>query len=132
MKLVICYSTGEYDSHVNYNICFECESKDEFLEKFTESVNVHLKYKEKQKELNLNVFEARKSKIPAKNSIANKEIRDFFEKYSKFLFNLIIDNCEFPVPDNDIVAYKLINLQDVYTLDEWFDENKAKESFTSI
>lgn len=131
MKLVICYSTGDYDSHENHNICFECESKDEFLEKFTESVNVHLKYKEKQKELNLNVFEAHESKIPAKILMANKEIREFFEKYSKFLFNLIIDNCEFPVPDNDIVAYKLINLPDVYTLDEWFEANKAKESFTS-
>ena len=132
MKLVICYSTGEYDSHENHNICFECESKDKFYEKFIESVDKYFSYKEKHRELSLNIFEARESTNPAKKSNASKEFVEFFDKFHEFLYHLIIDNCKFPIPNNDIIDNKMINLPEVYTLDEWFDVNKVKESFTSI
>ena len=130
MKLVVCYSSGAYDSFECHNICIEYISKEAFLEKFKEAFETWNKFDKEWLDLCYD-------ETPISQQLRREDMKEFMKKNAKHRYNMFVDNVfEFPIPDNDIIRCefnhkKLVSLPNVYTLEEWFELNKAKESFTS-
>ena len=132
MKLVVEYTTGEYESVYNHVYCVDYESKDHFLIAFHDAFSVWVRYHKKMRVLSKDLSLARASKDPHKISLAEEIWKEHCSQNNHILsaYSLVVDGMEFPLPDNNWVEkegeYEMKIPPDVYTLEEWFEMNHPK------
>ena len=126
MKLVVEYSTGEYDSFYVHNYCVEYESKDHFSAAFINAFDKWIPKQQKYRKLQKDLSDARASKDPRKMTPAWNAWKEFHDSgENKELYYLDVDGYKFALPENDWEVkddqYKLLSLPEIYTLEEWFE-----------
>lgn len=131
MKLVVQYSTGEYDSYYEHNYCVDYESKDHFGVAFIDAFNKWIPKQHKYRKLQKGLADARASKDHRKMTPAWDAWKEFHEGEHRSLYHLVVDGYKFALPENDWEEkdgqYKLLSLPEVYTLDEWFEMNRPEK-----
>ena len=127
MKLVVEYTTGEYESICNHVYCVDYESKDLLLIAFNDAFTKWVRYQKKTRVLAKNLSLARASKDPHKISLAEETWKQYCSSEDHFLsaYYLVVDGMKFALPDNNWVEkdgeYEMKIPPDVYTLEEWFE-----------
>lgn len=128
MKLVVQYSTGEYDSFYEHTYCVDYESKDHFGVAFLDAFNEWIPKQQKYRKLQKDLSDARASKDPRKMTPAWDAWKAFHESDNKTLYHLVVDGHKFALPENDWEEkdgqYTLLSIPEIYTLDEWFELNR--------
>lgn len=127
MKLVVCYSHGGYEGTWTENVCVEYESKDHFLVAFIDAFDAWAVAKNGKRELQRRLAAARSSQDEKKIAKAFAELLAFTES-DDYHANLIVDGMEFwnfeDYSEDKHGVMTIGALPDVYTLDEWFEENR--------
>jgi len=133
MKLVVCYSHGSEGSGTwHENICVEYESKDHFLVAFIDAFEAWAVSKNGRRELERRLAAARASQNEKKIAKALADLLSYTES-NNYYSSLIVDGVEFwYFQDYDTDKHgvmQLIGMPEVYTLDEWFEMNRAQQQF---
>lgn len=131
MKLVIQYTTGDYDSVQEHNYCVHSDTKDHFAKAFRSAFKEWNILWQERIVLLKNLFDGRATKDPRKMTPAWDAWKEYNDSpKSKSAFYLVIDGRRFALPDNNWEkkdgGYILLDLPNIYTLDEWFEVNKPE------
>lgn len=127
MKLVVHYTTGSYDSYYSHTIGVEYESKDHFLVAFINAFEAWANKQQENRKLQKRVQSLPKG--------SDKEIAAWAEwanwRANNIMYDMNLDGKRFPMFEdyevkNDV--YSIVALPEVYTLDEWFELNRAVEA----
>lgn len=133
MKYVVVYSTGEYDSFYEHNICIESESKDHFQVAFLDAFEEWVKLKKRYNKLQKDLSDARASSDPRKMTPAWEAWKAYCSSPEYQLnYFFVVDGYKMPSPENDLHQNKesewsLMALPEIYTLDEWFDLHRPEK-----
>lgn len=128
MNLVVVYTHCGPDT-VTF---IEHESKEKFLEDFSTGIDEYYAHFAMLKTLANNIKAASDTKDPDRIELARSAYQEFSNLHRLRQSGVIVDGVGYPVYETWTEhSSKPIRLPDVYTVDEWF-ENNCKKSFSVL